>query len=425
MTPGGIVSSVYGHVGFLTPIAEIPLEKVNAQEAEAYHWFRENYQRRWNRYFDPIAIRFSVAEDRIDMDLTIRPLILASDYAEFLELTGNKILTPDSGDPHPETLLHYLLALDADSRPIQRMGNFAMSMAPGIGANALSWLGDWLTVYVDDDPVWQELGTIASEKGERALEDFMRAQFHRLPVAFAVDVANTFKLAGFLTAVRAFVEQTVPGMTVWEALQHQEQSYVKIAPSPEFQAGMRDEAFKDFALYYAVTPRMFLLTWHERLLHHTLERISLRRTATTEETELHTKASSWIDGSLAIQAKQKNFHILQALFQENLSLTLQRRSWSNILILNEWKRRYESMAPDRLHQQFWNTKLTCPGGGEYVWNEEFQTMESTVFGHPGHPRLLHNLPNPLSGILEAGMNITFEADGLRGRVEIQRETHNE
>ena len=30
------------------------------------------------------------------------------------------------------------------------------------------------------------------------------------------------------------------------------------------------------------------------------------------------------------------------------------------------------------HQRVWQTDLLCPGGSEYLWNEEFQTFESTA-----------------------------------------------
>jgi hypothetical protein len=59
---------------------------------------------------------------------------------------------------------------------------------------------------------------------------------------------------------------------------------------------------------------------------------------------------------------------------------------SNLPILNEWKRRYPAQDPVKLHEQFWHTTLVCPGGGRYVWNQQWQTMESTVYGHPAQPK---------------------------------------
>jgi hypothetical protein len=39
-----------------------------------------------------------------------------------------------------------------------------------------------------------------------------------------------------------------------------------------------------------------------------------------------------------------------------------------------------------LHEEFWHTRLVCPGCCDYVWNDEWQTMEFSVYGHPGEPK---------------------------------------
>ncbi|MFC1716611.1 hypothetical protein ACFL6S_23285 [Candidatus Poribacteria bacterium] len=74
-----------------------------------------------------------------------------------------------------------------------------------------------------------------------------------------------------------------------------------------------------------------------------------------------------------------------------------------------------------LHEKFWNTKLLCPGGGTYVWNEEWRTMESTVYGHPGEPRKGDLESLPLSAFVSGNFGLTFENQGLRTKVVLERE----
>jgi hypothetical protein len=74
----------------------------------------------------------------------------------------------------------------------------------------------------------------------------------------------------------------------------------------------------------------------------------------------------------------------------------------------------------KLHEQFWQTKLICPGGGRYVWNEEWQTMESTVYGHPGQPKPGPEKALPVANITSANLGLTFENDGLSGKVVLER-----
>ena len=57
--------------------------------------------------------------------------------------------------------------------------------------------------------------------------------------------------------------------------------------------------------------------------------------------------------------------------------------------------RVEAALPDRdpvaVHEAAWGATLVDPGGGTYVWNAGWETMESTVFGHPGEPKHGHEL----------------------------------
>ena len=82
---------------------------------------------------------------------------------------------------------------------------------------------------------------------------------------------------------------------------------------------------------------------------------------------------------------------------------MQTHCWNNLPILNEWKRLYPDRDPVEVHRAVWGVELVCPGGGKYVWNEKFQTMESTVYGSPAAPKegppappVLSSLPRPIS-----------------------------
>ncbi len=45
----------------------------------------------------------------------------------------------------------------------------------------------------------------------------------------------------------------------------------------------------------------------------------------------------------------------------------------------------------------------------------------TVFGHPGEPRLPEKFEVPLFPFARVSFGLTFELDGLRSRLELQRE----
>ncbi len=55
-----------------------------------------------------------------------------------------------------------------------------------------------------------------------------------------------------------------------------------------------------------------------------------------------------------------------------------------------------------------------------MWNDEFQTMESTVFGHPGAPRGENWLPKDLLPFTQGRFGLTFEEEGVRARARLRR-----
>lgn len=210
LTSAGVTSQQLGTLEFMTPIAEMPLDEVTAAEAEAYNRWRDGYQRNWNWAFDPIALRVAIAKGRMAADLTVMPLIWRTEYRECINISRGGSFAPDAGDQHG-ALVHFILALDHKSPMFQSAGNFLNSMSKGA---TLGWVGSSVSVYVDDDPFWAELAKQKRDDTGRLVE----RNLHRLPIGVEVEASSGFKLAAFLTAIRAYVEQTAPGMTQWESL---------------------------------------------------------------------------------------------------------------------------------------------------------------------------------------------------------------
>jgi hypothetical protein len=129
----------------------------------------------------------------------------------------------------------------------------------------------------------------------------------------------------------------------------------------------------------------------------------------------------WQGKSMAIRVDPRATGLIGAFAGENYRRVAQLRAWLVLPILNEWHGRFDDVDPVALHENFWHTRVVCPGGGQFVWNEEFQTMESTVFGHPAQPKNgggVNLLPLPAGTAADFG--ITFENGGLRAQVTIDR-----
>jgi hypothetical protein len=90
------VCSRYGRVENLTPCIERLVTEVSGSEAEEYKQFVADYAQYWRTFFDPIAIRVTVAARQYRLETLVLPLIDNSIYTE---------LARGAGKPAPMDLL--------------------------------------------------------------------------------------------------------------------------------------------------------------------------------------------------------------------------------------------------------------------------------------------------------------------------------
>lgn len=406
LTPAGVKSSVYGSLNFMTPISEIPLATVTRNEANAYQRWRDSYQQNWRQYFDPIAARFSVSKSRLGMELTVMPLILGSDYNSFISFSTGAQIAPGAGDPHTNALARLAIAINSQSQPVQEAGDFVGSMAPGLKVNFMSWLGQSITVYADDDPFWKEFAAATNT------DTFLDSSFGRLPIALHCEVKNPLAAAAFLTALHAFADQSAPQMTVWENHDYKGRTYVKIVPA---KGALEADPGENWSVCYAVTPASLTVTLNEDLLKRALDR---QIAAADAKAPPVSGVQPWLGSNACFQINAKFIEVLAKVMRDNNRAQAQLLAWNNLPILNEWKRLYPDQDPVKLHEQLWGVKLISPGGGAYVWNDAWHTMESTVYGHPGQPKPGPAIPLP--NVTFANLGVTFENQGLSARAVVDR-----
>jgi hypothetical protein len=341
------------------------------------------------------------------------PLIEGTEYDDLLDLTRGSAIAAGDGDPHQGTVAHYVMALNPASRPLRQTASFTMMMGAQVQGDPLGWLGSSLAIYAEDSPFWDEL-----QRNAEDLDTFMEDNFQRIPLAAHVAVKNSLALTAFLTALRSFVETSAPGTTLWEVCKHGEMSYVKVSAA---EPGGTQAGSEGFALFYAATPDSLVVTLNEDLLKRALDRRASRRDAAPEGSDVPGGTEPWLGESACFQAERAVLELVEAFAGERYHEVMQRRSWGNIPILNEWKRLYAERDPLEVHQRVWETRLVCPGGGTYVWNREWRTMESTAYGHPAQPKEGPGWPEPVRRVLSANLGLTLRERSLRARAVIGRQ----
>ncbi|MBP7867798.1 MAG: hypothetical protein KA419_17850 [Acidobacteria bacterium] len=407
---GRVVSSTYGTLNFMTPILELPVKTVTKAEADAYGRWRDSYQGYWRAFFDPIAVRLTVKSRKTGVDLTVMPLILGTDYANWIRFTEKGCLAPDGAGLH-DALVHLAVGIDPESEPVRRVFTLFRGMAGNLLGDPLNWLGRGVSVFLDDDPVWAEL------KAAPDADAFLKKNFQRLPIGFYAEVASPMKLVVFLTGLRAYVDQAAPGMTVWEPRTWKETPYVHIGVSEQGRRDFREVA--ELNLFYLAARDSFLLTLNEDVVKRCIDqRVALEERKEKREA-VPPPARPWLGGSYGLQADGRALDLVDAALGDSYRRDLRNLSWDNLPILNEWKRLFPGEDPVAVHERMWGVRLLCPGGGTYRWNEACGTMESTVFGHPGDRRPGPPLAEALRGVRFGNFGLTFEEKGLRARVELE------
>jgi hypothetical protein len=400
----GASSPVYGNLNFMTPICELELDRVSRTESIAYGRWRNTYQQNWRAYFDPIACRFSLKDNHIGVDVTVMPLIASTQYKQLVSISEGAALKPTSADPHPQAIGQIAMAINPDSDSFRGYGRMFQNILGNLRIEPLAWVGSSLSLYADDDPFWTEL---AAQKTEREVSDYVQKNIGRLPVGIYVESRDPLRLAAFLTAFRAFIEQSAPNLTRWETFTHNDKAFVRIGRAENAQN------MPDMSIYYAALPSALVITLNRDVIERSIDRLS--NPATHPATA---PANEWIGQNAALRISRRGIQALEPLFRTSSAVAAQEQAWQNIPILNEWKQLFPDKDPVQIHQQLFQTRLIDPAGGTYTWNETWQTMQSQNYGHPGEPKDgpgVSELIRRFSG--EFGL--TFENQGIRARVELE------
>ena len=89
---GRVEHKVWGSLWNLKALSEVPVERVSKYEKLRYDDFREDYDRLWTRFFDPVGVAFEVKEE-LRFHTIILPLVNSREYGMLELLSGGEPLT--------------------------------------------------------------------------------------------------------------------------------------------------------------------------------------------------------------------------------------------------------------------------------------------------------------------------------------------
>lgn len=383
---GCVMSSVYGSLGFITPSSELGIDSATMPEKRAYERWRNGYENGWAQAFDPIAIRLLNEGDSLDIDLSVIPLTVDSDYSDLVSLCGKAELSDMARWVPEESMLHAALAIDTKSELFQEFNREIIEFIPGIEVNPLGWMSGSVSMDLEKSMFWQA-------------DDYDSFEgFSSMPVVIRIGSNSRLKLALFMTALKSAVESSAPDAVKWETRKNDGKSYVVLTGN---------EMGSNFNIYYATMADALILSLREEPFLRALERES-KGVSPADAKTFVAPTQLMLDSSPVFLAG------LAGVFDSSNPLDKTRKeSWKALPILNEWHRRFSSKDIVAKHLQHFGEDIFCPGGKGYRWNAEAMTMESVAFGHPANPKVgLKKIPSVLD-FPSVMTSLDFDDDGLR------------
>lgn len=218
--PGSAPRSVYGTPAAATPLIELETPTtVTREEADAYRRWGEDYSRAWSEAIDPVALRLTIAEEptrKLTADLRVLPLIIDSEYREFLAVVGSARVTAEPARDG----LRLLMALDRDASWRRSLNR---ELRPDTFVKNLSFeiIGDWATLGVADHPaavdVLQQF-TRGLRLCQRRDTKHTRWEVARVPAYGGIAIANVAAAAIALTAIHREVVSTFGDQLSWDSI---------------------------------------------------------------------------------------------------------------------------------------------------------------------------------------------------------------
>jgi hypothetical protein len=252
-------SERYGRTGYLTPIIEMPVEKVTAREEADYNRFRNRYQDYWRRYFDPIGMRITAGRD-IALSVTILPLIDNSQYNQMKSFTGGKSVDLAPPSSASSAVVYAAAHLNPESPDIKSMQNLSLTMLPGAPHTAVEWIGERLRFWIED-----------SDALAAGMRDQDLAKVFQIPIVLGIETKNTLGLAAFLVAAQSMIRTSAPNMVVFEPTEpYRDYAFTRIRPASEGVLAA-DGSFANAAIYYGSVGNFLYISTSLKSLHNIVD----------------------------------------------------------------------------------------------------------------------------------------------------------
>jgi hypothetical protein len=442
------LSTSYGAISSMTPLIELPIDKVTEEEKTQYTQFVARYEQYWRRYFDPIGIRIKV-DKQIAFDVTILPLIDQSAYKDLKDWAGGETTPVDISKFSANTLLRAVFHINPKGEALKGFkDSFAPMFSPAeilpnpLGdsqargqqpqhpdtrASAFDWIGDWLTFWLEDTPAFKKFLVDQDSRTDTqsAVMTAAASTAFDVPFVLGVNVKKPFALAAFLVGLRTLIQTSAPNMVAYNNLEpYKGITIVEVAlkSNPFGMGGPEQPAHKE-ALYYAtIGDGLYFSTQSTTLKNLVDKQANVEKPGSpviaSQKADAH--ALFFVSNSAAMQAHETLQYYLE---QEARKASF--RNLDQIWLLGRTGLVEGNLNPQTA-MNFLGYVPTCPSGGTYSYDHLNEIAANSIYGDM-FSETRRNAPtenSPIGKVLNSVetliSSLRLTEEGLTTHLEINR-----
>lgn len=377
--------SLHNRLRYLTPNAELNVLNVTQREQQQYERYKARYGQFWQQFFNPIAMRISVAP-KLKCEVCILPTANSSVYGALKNMLDDQPLSIDTSRIAPSAVTSIALV------PGRERSAELLKMIPGIPElvkadptlTDLGWLGDRMSIHICD--------------GEAILEiDPAQLKTLELPLIGTAPAAWQAIVGTVLTAVNMPIYMTIDVENRDKAERLLEQFSEQIFLKEGKLAGLSTKLdayelpkYKQHRVYvlsgrvYAVTARLYISLVKDQLVLATKPEI-LRQVIDVSEQDRPAKESI-AHALLRVNPKalDRLRDDVELYWSEKARLSCHR----NIISVYNFHKLYDVPIEQvsQLSEAKYGVRYFCPDGGEYSYDADRNQVVCNVHGNREHSR---------------------------------------
>jgi len=407
----GAICSKHGRLSFLTPIVELPLQAVTAEEADEYRSFVQDYTHYWRQYIDPVGVRVKLGPP-LEIETLVLPLVENSIY------DGVRATYPSG----PAKLLKQgetaktIAAVSTALTPSKDIEHLLHELLPGV-PDPWTWLGDEASLVIyDGDPLMTVGSSLSTEflgrNGNPVVGMIVTGFLSSLtlPTALVVKVKDPVKARVALDELAMHLERESQGERGRFGFTSYRLDGAK-APIGVFSLSLFGVTFR---LYHAFIGDQLYIASRRWLAEEAVARGSVAGPP----------ASAEDDGHLRVRIEHGHLSNALAAIQAGWGESMRDACFRNLPDLSMIKESVGGDDPVAAVQGALSYRPYCPAGGHYLIEADGRAACS-VHGRPGDPRQPRELSDATSTAHWLGqlsvidMALTMTPEGLRARVRLE------